>query len=296
MAAPIDPSLARNPIANLPRRRLMERVFAAVCLAATCVGLLLLVALLWGVMRDGLSWINANFLTNYASRTASRAGIKAGLFGTLWVIGLTGLIAVPIGIAAAIYMEEMAPKNRLTSALQTNIANLAGVPSIVYGLLGLAVFAQFLALKQSVLTGALTMSLLILPTVILTTQEALRAVPPSLREASYGLGATRWQTIRHQIVPAAFSGIITGIILSLSRAIGETAPLITIGAFSNISFVPNGLRSEFTVLPILIFNWTSDTKEGFKNVAAATIIVLLAVLLAMNSIAIYLRYQRRGQI
>jgi len=280
-------------LSNLARRRAVEKAFAFVCLAATCLGLLLLVVLLWGVLQDGIHWVNANFLTNFGSRTATRAGIKAGLYGTIWVIGFTGLLAIPIGIAAAIYLEEMAPKNRLTEFLQTNIANLAGVPSIVYGLLGLAVFVHFLKFGQSVLSGALTMSLLILPTVILTTQEALRAVPSSLREASYGLGATQWQTIRHQVVPAAFSGIITGIILSLSRAIGETAPLITIGAFSSISRVPERLQSEFTVLPILIFNWTTDTKEGFKNVAAATIIVLLGVLLAMNSLAIYLRYRRR---
>ena len=284
---------ATKPISNLARRRMLEKTFALVCLAATCLGLILLIALLWGVLRDGVHWLNANFLTNFASRTAARAGIKAGLYGTIWVIGFTGLLAIPIGIAAAVYLEEMAPKNRLTGFLQTNIANLAGVPSIVYGLLGLAVFVHFLDLGQSVLTGALTMSLLILPTVILTTQEALRAVPSSLREASYGLGATQWQTIRHQVVPAAFSGIITGIILSLSRAIGETAPLITIGAFSSISFVPKDVKSQFTVLPIMIFNWTTDTKEGFKNVAAATIIVLLGVLLAMNSLAIFLRYRRR---
>jgi phosphate transport system permease protein len=283
------------PGSNLLARKRRERVFAALCLAATCVGVLLLVVLLFGVIRDGAGRLSWEFLQSFPSRFARRAGIKAALFGTLWVIGITALFAIPVGVLAAIYLEEYARKNRLTAFIQTNIANLAGVPSVIYGLLGLAVFVRSLALGRSVLAGALTMALLILPTVIIATQEALRAVPNSLREASFGLGATRWQTIRLQVVPAAFGGIMTGVILSLSRAIGETAPLITIGALTFVAFVPRGPRDSFTALPIQIFNWASRPQQAFHENAAAGILVLLAVLLVMNSLAVFLRqrHQRR---
>jgi phosphate transport system permease protein len=281
------------PTGNLRRRKKLERIFFAVCCAATALGILLLGLLLYGIARDGLSRLSLDFLRSFPSRFPDQAGIKSALYGTVWVISLTGLIAVPVGVAAAIYLEEFAPKHPVTAFIQMNIANLAGVPSIVYGLLGLAVFVRWFALGRSVMAGALTMSLLILPTVIIATQEALRAVPRSLREASLGLGATRWETIRYQVLPAAFSGIMTGIILSLSRAMGETAPLITIGALTYIAFIPRGPLDGFTALPIQIFNWASRPQSEFHNVAAAGILVLLAVLLAMNSIAIYLRYRQR---
>ena len=287
---------SRLPASNLARRKRIERVFATLCLLATVIGILMLALLLYGVIRDGIGRLNAEFFQSFPSRFPSRAGIKSALYGTLWVITLTGLIAVPIGVAAAVYLEEYARKNRLTAFIQTNIANLAGVPSVVYGLLGLAFFVRWLSLGRSILAGALTMSLLILPTVIIATQEALRAVPSSLREASYGLGATQWQTIRHQVLPAAFGGIMTGIILSLSRAIGETAPLITIGALAFVPFVPRSPQDSFTVLSIQIFNWSSRPQPAFHEVAAAAILVLLTVLLFMNSIAIFLRQRHRRKM
>lgn len=286
-------SVTRTPKSNLAHRKRMERVFYGVCLAATVLGIVMLVLLLYTLLRDGLSRLSWEFLQSFPSRFAERAGIKSALYGTLWVISLTGLIAVPVGVAAAIYLEEYAHRNRITGFIQMNIANLAGVPSIVYGLLGLALFVRLLALERSIWAGALTMSLLILPTVIITTREALRAVPSSLREASFGLGATRWQTIRLQVLPAAFGGILTGIILSLSRAMGETAPLITIGALTYVAFVPRGPNDGFTVLPIQIFNWASRPQQGFHETAAAAILVLLAVLFAMNSLAIYLRHRHQ---
>lgn len=262
---------------------------------ATLAGIVLLMLLLYSVLRDGLSRLNLAFFENAPSRIAARAGIKPALFGTLWVVGLTGIMAVPVGVAAAIYLEEFAPKNRWTNLIQLNTANLSGVPSIVYGLLGLAVFVPLLTSAQqsgkNVMAGALTMTLLILPTVIITTQEALRAVPNSLREASYGLGATQWQTIRQQVLPAATPGILTGVILSISRAIGETAPLIAIGAVVYISFVPHSVNDSFTALPIQIYNWASSPQTAFQQASAAAIIVLLAVLLTLNSLAIFLRYR-----
>ena len=281
---------------HLRRRHAKERAFYVVCLLATALGVLLLAVLLCGIWRDGSGRLSLGFLSSFPSRFAQRAGIKSALYGTLWVIGLTGLISIPVGVAAAIYLEEFAKKGRLTGFIQMNIANLAGVPSIVYGLLGLALFVRWLSLGRSIIAGALTMSLLILPTVIIATQEALRAVPSSLREASFGLGATRWQTIRHQVLPAGFSGIMTGVILSLSRAMGETAPLLTIGALTYVAFVPTGPIDGFTVMPIQIFNWSARPQEEFHAAAAAAILVLLAVLLLMNSIAIALRYRQRANL
>jgi len=280
---------------HLTGRRRKDLIFRVLCLVATVLGVVLLVTLLYGILRDGLARLNLDFLRNPPSRRAAQAGIMPALYGTLWIVGLTGLISVPVGVAAAVYLEEYAKKNRLTAFIQTNIANLAGVPSIVYGLLGLAVFVRFFALQRSVIAGALTLSLLILPTVIIATQEALRAVPRSLREASFGLGATQWQTIRYQVLPAAFGGIMTGIILSLSRAMGETAPLVTIGALGFISTAPRGLGDSFTVLPVQVFNWAARPQSGFRETAAAGIIVLLAVLLTLNSFALYLRQRLRAQ-
>ncbi len=288
-----------------PGRRAADRVFGYVCLAAIVIAGALLVLLLWSVVRDGWERLSAQFMTSYTSRIPSRAGIKAALSGTLWVIALTAMIAVPVGVAAAIYLEEYRTrKSRLTEFIQLNIANLAGVPSIVYGLLGLALFVRGLdlgwfqmpGLGRTILAGALTMSLLILPMVIIVSQEALRAVPSSYRDGSYALGATRWQTIRRQVIPAALPGILTGIILSVSRAMGETAPLIVVGAVTYIAAVPTGLGDKFTVLPIQIFDWSSRPQTGYHEAAAAAILVLLGVLLTLNSVAIVLRYRaRRGR-
>jgi phosphate transport system permease protein len=271
-------------------RGVKNALFTNLCFLATLSGVLLLAILLFSVFRDGSQRLSWDFLNSYPSRFPEKSGIKSALFGSLWVVVLTGLIAVPTGIAAAIYLEEFQRRrNWLTELIQVNISNLAGVPSIVYGLLGLAVFVRWMALDRSVLSGALTMALLILPMLITVSQEALKAVPDSYREGSLALGATQWQTIYRQVLPAALPGILTGVILSLSRALGETAPLILIGAVSFVRFVPENLSSSFTVLPIQIFNWTSQPQKGFQEAAAAGIIVLLVVLLSLNAAAIILR-------
>lgn len=271
------------------KRRRREQWFRLLSLCAVLLALLMLFLLLFGIIRDGAGRLNLDFFTSFASRFPGRAGIKASLMGSLWVIGLTFLIAVPCGVAAAVYLEEYGKKNWFTNFVQINIANLAGVPSIVYGLLGLTVFVRLFGFERSLLAGACTMALLILPTVIITTQEALKAVPSSLRQGSLALGASKWQTISRQVLPMALPGIMTGVILSLARAIGETAPLIVIGAVSFIAATPSNVRSPFTVLPIQIFNWTSRPEKEFQNNAAAAIIVLLAVLFTMNILAIVIR-------
>ena len=280
---------------NSRRRHRAGTIFKVVCLASIAFSILSLALLLFDVVRDGAGWLSIDLLTHYPSRIPARAGIKSAILGTLWMMGLTAAVSFPIGVGAAIYLEEYAPKNWLSRILQTNIANLAGVPSIVYGILGLAIFVRYFALGRSVLAGALTLALLILPVIIIASQEALKAVPGSLREASYGVGATKWQTIRHHIFPVALPGILTGTILSLSRAIGETAPLIMIGALTFIAFPPMSPMDPFTVLPIQIFNWTAKPQQEFHELAAAAIIVLLVLLLVMNAAAIFLRnrYQKR---
>jgi phosphate transport system permease protein len=254
-----------------------------------------LAALLVSILADGLERLSWQFLSSYPSRRAEDAGILPALAGSLFLMILTAGMAIPVGVGAAVYLEEYGARGRLGRLIEINIANLAGVPSIIYGLLGLGVFVRMLGLGRSVLAGAATLALLVLPVVILATREALRAVPKSLREGSYALGATQWQTIRHQVLPSATPGILTGLILALSRAIGETAPLITIGALTYVPFLPDGLWSPFTVLPIQIFNWVSRPQAAFLENAAAAIIVLLVALLAMNALAIWLRdrYQRR---
>ena len=279
---------------NLAARKRKEKLFAAVCLSAIIFAILLLLMLLGSIFMRGISKINWDFITSFPSSNAGRAGIKSALFGTVWVITLTALIAVPLGVAAAIFLEEFTlRKNRITQFIQINIANLAGVPSIVYGLLGLALFVRWLGMGRSVLAGACTMSLLVLPMIIIVSQEALRAVPRSFREGAYALGATQWQTIRTQVLPPAIPGIMTGLILSISRAIGETAPLITIGAATYIAFLPSSWNDPFTVLPIQIFNWTSRPGKGFAEAAAGAIIVLLFVLIVLNSVAMILRYRQQ---
>ncbi len=274
---------------RLAVRRALGQAFLAVCLLATVLGIASLVVLLVTVTQDGFGRLSWDFLNSFPSRFPERAGIKAALYGTLWMMGFTALFAVPIGLGAAIYLEEFAPRNFLTRVIETNINNLAGVPSIVYGLLGLTIFVRTLDLGRSVLAGSLTMALLVLPIIIVATREGLRAVPPSIREAALAMGATPWQTVRFQVLPAAVPAIMTGIILALSRAIGETAPLITIGALLFVPFTPDGPLSPFTALPIQIFNWVSRPQPGFAENAAAGIIVLLAVLLAMNAVAIAVR-------
>lgn len=271
---------------------LQTTAIVVVILALTALG-----ALLYDVFSDGWARLNWQFLTSLPSRRPADAGIYPALIGTLYLITLTTILALPIGIAAAIYLEEYGKGNWLSRIIEINIANLAGVPSIIYGLLGLGLFVRTLGFGRSVMAGAATMALLVLPIVILSTREALRTVPKSLREGSYALGATKWQTIWHQVLPSAMPSLFTGVILALSRAIGETAPLITIGALTYVPFAPDSIWSPFTVLPIQIFDWLSRPQVAFSQNAAAGIIVLLALLLTMNGIAIFLRdryQQRRG--
>jgi phosphate transport system permease protein len=277
------------------RRRVFDIVFRVIALATLSLALAALATLMYSVISDGAGRLSWEFLTSYPSRRASAAGIYPALVGSILVIGLTGAIALPVGVAAAIYLEEYGTHSRLSRLIEINIANLAAVPSIIYGLLGLGLFVRLLEMGRSVLAGACTLALLVLPVVILSTREALRAVPGSLREGSYALGATKWQTIWHQVLPVALPGILTGLILALSRAIGETAPLITLGALTYVPFLPDSLWSPFTVLPIQTYTWVSRPQAAFLENAAAAIIVLLALLLTMNATAIWLRdrFQRR---
>ncbi|MFD2974152.1 phosphate ABC transporter permease PstA [Peribacillus deserti] len=258
-------------------------------LAATLFGLVVLAILIYRIITQGIGYLDGDFFTNFASRRPENAGIKAAIFGSIWLMAVAAPVSIILGVGCAIYLELYAKKNKFTRLIQMNIANLAGVPSIVFGLLGLTVFVRMLEMGRSVLAGGLTMSLLIVPIIVVASQEALRAVSKDIQEASYGLGATKWQTIRRVVLPAAVPGIITGVILALSRAVGETAPLIVIGALSFVAFVPENIWSGFTVMPIQIFNWTSRPQTDFHDVAAAGIVVLLIMLLLMNSIAVLIR-------
>ena len=270
------------------RRRAGVR-FMWLCRLAVAFGVASLVVLLVSLAADGLPALSFEFLTSYPSRFPERAGIRSAILGSAWMLALVAVMSFPLGVGAALYLEEYAPTNRFTTLLKTNIANLASVPSIVYGILGLAVFVRFLALERSLLAGAATLSLLVLPIVNIAAREAIRAVPDSLREAAYALGATRWQAIRHHVLPAAMPGILSGTILGLSRAGGETAPLLMIGALTFIAFDPLSPMDPFTALPIQIFNWTTDPRGEFHALAAGAIVVLLGVLLMMNAAAILIR-------
>lgn len=278
---------------NISMRQGLVRVFIVVGVVCLAFALGTLFWLVLDVVLRGTNWFDWQFLQSFDSRFPREAGIKAALYGTVWMMFFTIIMALPLGVAAAIYLEEYAREGWLKSFIQINISNLAGVPSIIYGLLGLTVFVRLFGLQRSVLAGSMTMALLVLPIIVVATQEALRAVPSSLRDASLALGASRWQTIWHHVLPEAMPGIMTGNILAASRAIGETAPLITIGALTFVPFTPAGPLDRFTVLPIQIFNWTSRPQEAFQNLAAAGIILLLFVLLTMNSIAIVLRQRAR---
>jgi len=277
-------------------RRTAGRVFALTCFLATLVGIVVLAVLLVDIVRDGAGVLSWDFIKGFPSRFAARSGIKPALFGSIWTLVLTAAIAFPVGVGTAIWLEEYAPDNRFTRIVQMNIANLAGVPSIVYGILGLALFVRVFAMGRSVLAGAFTLALLILPVVIIASQEAVKAVTNSIRLGAYALGATRWETIRFHVLPLALPGIMTGTILALSRAIGEAAPLIMIGALAFVPFVPNGPLDEFTVIPIQIFNWVSKPQAEFHRIAAAGSIVLLIALLTLNAAAIFLRnrYTRKS--
>lgn len=271
------------------RRKWMGRAFYGLCFLSVAIALGMLAVLLVYLFIQGITGISWSFLTSFASRHPDQAGIKAAILGSIYVVMVAGVTSFVLGVATALYLEEYAARSKFARIAKINIANLAGVPSIVYGILGLQIFVHSMHLGKSVLAGGFTLGLLVLPIVIVASGEAVRAVPPSLREAAYGLGATRWQVIWHMVIPQAFPGILTGVILAVSRAIGETAPLIAMGALTFVPFTPDSPLSRFTVLPIQIFNWTSRPQEGFQEAAAAGIIVLLVILLVMNAAAVILR-------
>ncbi|HEX9788236.1 MAG TPA: phosphate ABC transporter permease PstA [Candidatus Binatia bacterium] len=294
---------------NTARRKRRDALFAVVGLLATFVGMITLGALILDLAVDGAGRLSYNFFTSFPSRFAGQAGILTAWVGTTAVMLVTAVTAVPMGVAAGVYLEEYAPRNWLTAIIEINIANLAGVPSIIYGLMALGLFVYQLGLGQSILTAGLTLALLILPIVIVATRESIRAVPNSIREAAYALGATKWRTIRDHVLPYSTGGILTGVIIALSRAIGETAPLITIGALTFIAFLPDSpitsefpfisfqwLMSPFTVMPIQMFNWVSRPQAEFHLNAAATGLVLMVMTLCMNAVAIYFRYRFRKRI
>jgi phosphate transport system permease protein len=288
----LAPSKLRRGATRSGARIFVDVAFSALLFVGTIVGVIALATLVWTIMADGWERLVADptgFLTSYVSRLPARAGIKAALVGSAYLMALTALFSFPIGVGAAIYLEEFAPRNRLTNFVEANIANLAGVPSVVYGLLGLGIFARFLRMGPSLLAGALTLTVMSLPVIIVAAREAIRAVPDGIRLGAYALGATRWQTVRRQVLPAAMPGTLTGTILALSRAIGETAPLLVIGLPIVIFSLPNDLRDPVSALPLLIFDWTSRPQPAFAAAAAAASIILLALLLAMNAVAIFLR-------
>lgn len=265
-------------------------VFKVLCWLSIWIVMAILFILLFHIFWEGKDWLSWRFLNSFPSRKPELAGIKAALHGSFWVITLTTVIAVSIGVSTALFLEEYAPKSsRIVYFLQVNIANLSGMPSIIYGLLGLTVFVRFFMLEQSILAGSLTLSLLVMPIIIMASQGAIRSVPQSLRDAAFALGAYKWQVICYQVLPAAAPGILTGIILSTSRAIGEAAPLIMIGALSFMAFTPESVMDSFTVLPVQIFNWASRPQADFHSLAAAGIIVLLSLLLSLNFLAILIR-------
>ena len=279
-------------------RSIRDGLFVSIFFASVAIGVISLGVLLIDVFTDGIGVLRLEFLTSYDSRFPERAGVLASMTGTFWIMVMTALMTIPIGIATAVHLEEFAKDNWFTRLIQLNISNLAGVPSVVYGLLGLAVFVQWLfSGSRSITAGALTLTLLILPIVIIASQEALRAVPSSHRDAAFAMGATRWQVVKMVVLPSALPSMMSGIILALSRAIGETAPILMVSSLVFITYVPTSPGSKFTVLPLQIVNWVGQPQDSFRAIAAAAIIVLLVMLLSMNAIAIFIRakYQRRGE-
>lgn len=275
--------------------KLYGLIFQGLTFLAAMSGFVFLFLLLISVFANGWEHLNWNFLTAYPSRFPEKAGILSAIVGTFWSMLLTAFVAIPMGIGAAIYLEEYAHRSRFLGIIKLNIQNLSGVPSIIYGILGLTVFVRFFGFGRSVLAGSLTMALLILPVITIGAMEGLRAVPVSLRHAGYGIGMTRWQVVKYNVLPVALPGVMTGIILALSRAIGEAAPLIMIGALTFVAFLPSSPMDSFTVLPIQIFNWSSRPQKGFHDISASAIIVLLAILIAMNLITILTRSYFRNK-
>ncbi len=297
MTTSTQPVPAAKPVLRSEGEPLAPRVFRLVLQAAIALSILVLLTLLIDVLMDGGSKLSMDFLTSPASSTPAKAGIEPAILGTLWLIAVAAVVIVPLGVASAIYLEEYADPDRwYNRVIEVNIQNLAAVPSIVYGILGLAFLVRGpIELGATIMAGGLTLGLLVLPVVIIAAREAIRSVPQAIRQGALALGATKWQTTQRQVLPAAIPGIATGVILALSRAIGETAPLIVVGAAVFVTSNPSGLDSKFTALPIQIFEWISRPQEEFQLLAAAAIIVLLVILVFMNSIAIFLRnrYQQK---
>ncbi|MEJ6734734.1 MAG: phosphate ABC transporter permease PstA [Flavobacteriales bacterium] len=281
---------------NSRKNRLKDKGFEYLGVACSLFGLVVLAIFIGDILADGLSRIDWDFLKSLPSRKPEKAGIFTAWTGSLWILVFTTIIAFPLAVSAGIYLEEYGGNGRWSSLLEVNISNLAGVPSIIYGLLGLEIFVRIFKMGNSVLAGAFALALLILPIIIVATREAIRTVPPSIRAASYALGATKWQTIWNQVLPASMGGIFTGVILAISRAVGETAPLIIVGALAYVPFAPSSPMDEFTVMPIQIFNWVSRPQHGFTVNAAAAIIILLLITFVMNGIAVYLRNKWQKKI
>lgn len=281
---------------SLRFRKTKEIFFLLIAKAITLLSVILLSVLLYHIIREGVDYLKPHFFTNLPSRIASKSGIKAGLVGSLWLISFTALFSIPLGIASAIFLEEYKIRGKLGKIIEINVSNLAGVPSVVYGLLGLALFVNGFGLGPSLLSGALTLSLLILPVIIVASREAIKAVPDSIRQAAYGLGATKWQVVWGQVLPVALPGIMTGVILAISRAIGEAAPLIIVGAVSYVSMVSHNPLDEYTAMPIQIFNWASRPQESFHRLAATGIIVLVSLMLILNLIAVVIRYRSAKRV
>src|SRR5688572_27569689 len=313
MAAIVSPGRDEHELRELrgliTRQKRWDVIFAVLGVACLMVGVLTLAALFVDMAIDGVPRLDAEFFANFPSRKAQNAGILSAMVGSTLVMLVTAVVAVPLGVGAGVYLEEYAPRNWMTDVIEINVTNLAGVPSIVYGLLALGLFVYQFGLGQSILTAGLTLALLILPIVIVATREAIRAIPIGIREGSYAMGATKWQTTAYHILPYSTSGILTGVIIGLARAIGETAPIITIGALTFIAFLPPSpvkaeapfisfewLTSPFTVMPIQMFNWTSRPEAAFQANAAAAGLVLVVMTLAMNALAIYIRYRLRKSI
>lgn len=274
---------------NLKKRKGIDKFFKIITVIATLIGVLFLITLLTQILSNGFKYLNWEFLTGYPSGRPQNAGIAPAIVGSLYILILTIIISVPLGIGTAIYLELYAKPSKLTNFITLNIQNLAGVPTIVYGILGLGIFVKFFMFGSSIISGALTLSLLVLSPIIISSREAIKVVPYSFYEGALALGVTRWQAIKGVIIPCAISNIITGIILSLARAIGESAPLIVIGAATFLKFIPTSLLDGFTVLPIQIYNWTSRPNPEFQYLASSAIIVLLIIIFIMNILAIIIR-------
>ena len=291
-------TLSGANLAHIRKRRLKSQMFGALCGAAAFIAVSILLVLIGKLVLDGINRVSWSFLTSMPSQMfPAKAGIKSSLLGSMWIMALTILFVVPLGVGAAIYLEELQMReNWFTKFVRINIANLAGVPSIVFGMLGLTLFVYVFGFGKSILTGALTMAILVLPMVILVSQEALKAVPKSFREASLAMGTTKWQTVRRVVLPNALPGILTGIILAAARAIGETAPLIVVGAVGLVTFLPDSVDDRYTVLPLQILEWAQHPRAEFKTAAAAAILVLIALLLVLNSAAIIIRARAQKKV